>query len=87
MAQAKRKSPNGGNGSKTRNTGETRRSRTAGREALSGSHIFYSRPESQAAFRKDVMSLYSVQWSRAAYCVSDRRPGGFTLTDKLGLIS
>ena len=32
MAQAKRKSSNGGNGSKTRNTGETRRSRTAGRE-------------------------------------------------------
>ena len=32
MAQAKRKSSNGGNGSKTRNTGEARGSRAAGRE-------------------------------------------------------
>ena len=32
MAQAKRKSSNGGNGSKTGNTGETRGRRTAGRE-------------------------------------------------------
>ena len=34
MAQAKRKSSNGGNGSKTANTRETRGSRTAGQDAI-----------------------------------------------------